>query len=57
MFGGEQANRLSGMARERALEAKTGTGMQRMGKWRWDTQCAGVGREIKKTASTSSSGR
>ena len=42
MFEGGQANRLSGMARERALQAKNGAGMQRMGKWKWDTQCAGV---------------
>lgn len=57
MFEEGQANRLSGMARERALQAKNGAGMQRMGKWKWDTQCAGVKREIKKTASTCGNGR
>lgn len=45
------------MARGRVLQAKNGAGMRRMGKWKWDTQCAGVRREIKKSASTCGNGR
>lgn len=57
MFEEGQANRLPGMARERALQAKNCAGMQRMGKWKSNTQCAGVRREIKKTVNICGNGR
>lgn len=49
---GRQADSLAWQENSTELQAKNGAGMQRMGKWKWDTHHADVRRDINKTAST-----